>query len=125
MPPPPSRGRSRNSQGEARLRRNGRAGIDVRGIHRRRHGGHPLYAKIKEIIDSGAIGTIRHTSWIITTWWRPQGYYEQSAWRATWGCEGGGVLVNQAPHQLDLWQLLALVSRLGNNWQRVDPTTAA
>jgi predicted dehydrogenase len=64
----------------------------------------PLYQKLKEIVDGGALGTIRHTSWIITTWWRPQGYYEQSAWRATWGGEGGGVLVNQAPHQLDLWQ---------------------
>ena len=64
----------------------------------------PLYQKLKVIVDAGELGTIRHTSWIITTWWRPQGYYEQSAWRATWGGEGGGVLVNQAPHQLDLWQ---------------------
>ena len=64
----------------------------------------PLYQRIKEIVDNGEIGAIRHTSWIITTWWRPQGYYDQSAWRATWGGEGGGVLVNQAPHQLDLWQ---------------------
>lgn len=64
----------------------------------------PLYQRIKQIVDSGEIGAIRHSSWIITTWWRPQGYYDQSAWRATWGGEGGGVLVNQAPHQLDLWQ---------------------
>jgi UDP-N-acetyl-2-amino-2-deoxyglucuronate dehydrogenase len=64
----------------------------------------PLYRTIKEIVDSGQIGAIRHTSWIITTWWRPQVYYDQSAWRGTWGGEGGGVLVNQAPHQLDLWQ---------------------
>lgn len=64
----------------------------------------PLYQKLKELIDNGEIGEIRRTNWIITTWWRPQGYYNQSAWRATWGGEGGGVLVNQAPHQLDLWQ---------------------
>jgi predicted dehydrogenase len=64
----------------------------------------PLYRTIKEIVSSGALGAIRHTSWIITTWWRPQAYYDQSAWRATWGGEGGGVLVNQAPHQLDLLQ---------------------
>jgi len=63
----------------------------------------PLYRRIKEIISSGEIGAIRHTSWIITTSWRPQAYYDQSAWRGTWGGEGGGVLVNQAPHQLDLW----------------------
>jgi predicted dehydrogenase len=64
----------------------------------------PLYQKIKEIVHNGDIGKIRRTNWIITTWWRPQGYYDQSAWRATWGGEGGGVLVNQAPHQLDLLQ---------------------
>lgn len=63
-----------------------------------------LYQKIKEIVDSGELGEIRRTSWIINTWWRPDSYYKQSAWRATWGGEGGGVLVNQAPHQLDLWQ---------------------
>jgi predicted dehydrogenase len=63
----------------------------------------PLYRSIKQIVSSGAIGEIRHTSWIITTWWRPQAYHDQSPWRATWGGEGGGVLVNQAPHQLDLW----------------------
>lgn len=64
----------------------------------------PLYRKVKEIVDSGALGNLRRTNWIITTWWRPQAYYDQSAWRATWGGEGGGVLVNQAPHQLDLFQ---------------------
>ncbi|MFC3039526.1 Gfo/Idh/MocA family protein [Virgibacillus xinjiangensis] len=66
-----------------------------------------LYQKVKEIIDNGEIGSIRRTNWIITTWWRPQGYYDQSAWRATWDGEGGGVLVNQAPHQLDLLQWIA------------------
>ncbi|NHC19472.1 Gfo/Idh/MocA family oxidoreductase [Bacillus sp. MM2020_4] len=64
----------------------------------------PLYKKVKELIDNGEIGNIRSTNWIITTWWRPQGYYNQSEWRATWGGEGGGVLVNQAPHQIDLLQ---------------------
>jgi predicted dehydrogenase len=71
----------------------------------------PLYRRLKEIIDAGEIGAIRRTNWMITTWWRPQGYYDQSAWRGTWGGEGGGVLVNQAPHQLDLWQWLCGVPR--------------
>lgn len=71
----------------------------------------PLYQRIKEIVDNGEIGAIRRSNWIITTWWRPQGYYEQSAWRATWGGEGGGVLVNQAPHQLDLWQWICGVPK--------------
>ncbi len=63
-----------------------------------------LYQKVKELVASGELGEIRRTSWIINSWWRPDSYYAQSAWRATWGGEGGGVLVNQAPHQLDLWQ---------------------
>ena len=64
----------------------------------------PLYQKIKEIMDSGRLGGLRRVTWIITTWWRPQKYYEQSSWRATWQGEGGGVLANQAPHQVDLLQ---------------------
>ncbi len=71
----------------------------------------PLYRDLKALLDSGELGALRHTSWVITTWWRPQGYYEQSDWRATWGGEGGGVLVNQAPHQLDLWQWLCGVPK--------------
>lgn len=63
-----------------------------------------LYQKIKEIVASGELGEIRRSQWMINSWWRPDSYYQQSAWRATWGGEGGGVLVNQAPHQLDLWQ---------------------
>jgi len=66
----------------------------------------PLYSDLKRAIDSGLFGELRHSSWIITSWWRPDAYYASSPWRATWGGEGGGVLVNQAPHQLDLWQWL-------------------
>lgn len=64
----------------------------------------PLYRRVKQLMDEKAIGDLQRATWIITTWWRPQGYYNQSAWRASWGGEGGGVLVNQAPHQLDLLQ---------------------
>lgn len=62
-----------------------------------------LYRKVKEIVSSGELGQIRRSNWIINSWWRPDSYYRQSAWRGTWSGEGGGVLVNQAPHQLDLW----------------------
>jgi predicted dehydrogenase len=83
----------------------------------------PLYRKIKDIISTGAIGEIRHTSWIITTWWRPQVYYDQAAWRGSWGGEGGGVLVNQAPHQLDLWLWIcglpqSVYAKLGYGFRR-------
>lgn len=70
-----------------------------------------LYKDLRELVTSGELGALRHSSWIITNWWRPQGYYDMSAWRATWGGEGGGVLVNQAPHQLDLWQWICGVPK--------------
>ena len=63
-----------------------------------------VYRKMKEIVDSGAMGQIRRTNWIITDWYRSQSYYDSGAWRATWSGEGGGVLMNQCPHNLDLWQ---------------------
>lgn len=63
-----------------------------------------LYRKLREIVQSGTYGEIRRTSWIINSWYRSQNYYDSGAWRATWSGEGGGVLLNQCPHQLDLWQ---------------------
>lgn len=62
-----------------------------------------LYQKVKQIVSSGELGQIRRSNWIINSCWRPDSYYRQNAWRGTWSGEGGGVLVNQAPHQLDLW----------------------
>lgn len=64
----------------------------------------PLYMKLRELIASGELGEIRRTNWIITNWYRSQAYYNSGGWRATWAGEGGGVLINQDPHQLDLWQ---------------------
>ncbi len=63
-----------------------------------------IYRKMKELISSGKYGSIRRTNWLITNWYRPQAYYNSGSWRATWSGEGGGVLLNQCPHQLDLWQ---------------------
>lgn len=63
-----------------------------------------VYRKMKEIIDSGEMGQIRRTNWLITDWYRSQAYYDSGSWRATWAGEGGGVLLNQCPHNLDLWQ---------------------
>lgn len=63
-----------------------------------------IYKKMRELVKSGAYGGLRRTNWIITNWYRPQAYYDSGEWRATWSGEGGGVLLNQCPHQLDLWQ---------------------
>lgn len=65
-----------------------------------------LYRKMKEIIDSGELGELKRSTWIITNWYRPQAYYDSGDWRATWSGEGGGVLLNQCPHNLDMWQWL-------------------
>lgn len=58
----------------------------------------------KAMIDAGELGRIVRTSWIITDWFRTQAYYDSGGWRATWSGEGGGVLMNQCPHNLDLFQ---------------------
>lgn len=63
-----------------------------------------IYRKMHELVHSGKYGNIRRTNWIITDWYRSQAYYDSGNWRATWSGEGGGVLLNQCPHQLDLWQ---------------------
>lgn len=65
--------------------------------------GNSLLQKIKAIIDSGELGPMRNSNYITTNWWRPDSYYESNPWRGTWGGEGGGILVNQACHPLDLW----------------------
>ena len=63
-----------------------------------------LYRKMKELVSDGTIGDLKRANWIITDWYRTQSYYDSGAWRATWSGEGGGVLLNQCPHQLDLFQ---------------------
>lgn len=66
----------------------------------------PRYIRLKGLIDSGELGTINRVQWTITDWFRSYAYYASGGWRATWEGEGGGVLLNQCPHQLDLWQWL-------------------
>ena len=65
-----------------------------RGIHR----------KLRELVVSGELGEIKRTIYIVTDWFRAQSYYDSGGWRATWEGEGGGALVNQCPHNLDMWQ---------------------
>ena len=64
----------------------------------------PVYQKLREMIQRGDLGHIKRITWIITDWYRPQAYHDSSTWRSTWKDEGGGALINQNPHQLDLWQ---------------------
>lgn len=64
----------------------------------------PYFRKLREMVQSGELGELRRMTWIVTNWYRSQSYYDSSDWRATWNGEGGGILINQCPHNLDLWQ---------------------
>lgn len=66
----------------------------------------PVYIKLKDMIARGELGHIKRITWIITDWYRSQCYHNSSTWRSTWKTEGGGALINQNPHQIDLWQWL-------------------
>ena len=64
----------------------------------------PFYQEIRRLVRSGELGEVRRVNWIITNWFRTDAYYASGSWRATWRGEGGGVLLNQCPHNLDLLQ---------------------
>lgn len=64
----------------------------------------PVYQKMKEIVQSEKYGKMKRVNWVITDWYRPNGYYDAVEWRGTWSMDGGGILLNQCPHNLDLLQ---------------------
>lgn len=64
----------------------------------------PTWKEIKRLCSDGSLGELVRVSWTITSWFRSQTYYDSGGWRATWAGEGGGVLINQCPHNLDLFQ---------------------
>jgi predicted dehydrogenase len=64
----------------------------------------PYYQAIRQLVRSGELGAVRRVQWTITNWFRTEAYYASGGWRATWRGEGGGVLLNQCPHNLDLYQ---------------------
>jgi predicted dehydrogenase len=79
----------------------------------------PCYRKVKQLIDGGELGNPMRINWIITDWFRTQIYYDNGGWRASWAGEGGGVLTNQCPHQLDLLQwLFGMPSRVSAHCAR-------
>lgn len=65
-----------------------------------------LYRKAKQLIESGALGDIQRVNFTVTDWYRTQFYYDMGGWRASWSGEGGGTLINQCVHQLDILQWL-------------------
>ena len=76
----------------------------------------PAWKEIKRLCSDGSLGELIRVSWTITTWFRTQAYYDSGGWRATWAGEGGGVLINQCPHNLDLFQwFVGMPSRVTAN----------
>ncbi len=76
----------------------------------------PAYLRIRELVQSGAIGQIQRTNWIMTNWFRPEIYFQSSPWRATWPGEGGGLLLNQCIHNLDIFQWICGVPSKIRAW---------
>lgn len=72
---------------------------------------HPVYQKVRHLVQSGQLGELKRVQWTMTTHYRPQSYYNSGSWRGTWAGEGGGVLINQLPHQLDLFQWIVGVPK--------------
>lgn len=66
----------------------------------------PVFQTMKALIDGGELGPIQRSHWTMTNWFRPDVYFAVSDWRATWKGEGGGLLVNQCIHNLDIFQWL-------------------
>ncbi|MCL2665620.1 MAG: Gfo/Idh/MocA family oxidoreductase [Defluviitaleaceae bacterium] len=64
----------------------------------------PIFKRMREMVKDGSLGELKRLNWIITNWYRTQAYYDSGGWRASWAGEGGGVLINQAYHNIDLWQ---------------------
>ena len=64
----------------------------------------PLFARLKSMVEEGKLGEIKRFTWIVSNWYRTQAYYNSGTWRGSWSGEGGGVLMNQCPHNLDIWQ---------------------
>ncbi|WP_040949979.1 Gfo/Idh/MocA family protein [Gorillibacterium massiliense] len=64
----------------------------------------PVFQKVRDLVQSGELGEMKRVVWIITDWYRPQAYHDSGSWRSTWSGEGGGTLINQNPHNLDLIQ---------------------
>lgn len=73
----------------------------------------PRYLSIKKVLTESQLGRLIRFSWIMTDWFRSDAYYASGGWRATWKGEGGGLLINQCLHQLDILQwLLGLPARV-------------
>jgi predicted dehydrogenase len=89
-----------------------------------------VYMKMKEMVDAGKLGEVFRVQMTCSAWYRTQAYYESGAWRGTWDGEGGGVLINQAPHSLDLFQWIGgmprrVIATVGTRWHKIEVENTA
>ena len=91
------------AEGEALLAQQGPAQVFALMLNQRTD---PLFTAMRDCIDSGQLGELTRTQWTMTHWFRPEVYFKVSDWRATWKGEGGGLLLNQCIHNLDVYQWL-------------------
>ena len=92
------------AEGEALLSRQSEEQVFALMLNQRTD---PVFARMKAVIEEGGLGALQRTHWTMTNWFRPEVYFQVSDWRATWCGEGGGLLVNQCIHNLDIFQWLA------------------
>ena len=77
----------------------------------------PVVQRAKQMLDSGSIGDLVRVM-CLEPWFRPMSYFKDVPWRGTWKGEGGGVLMNQAPHDLDLLCYLVGLPKKVWGWTR-------
>lgn len=63
----------------------------------------PIFRAVKEKLDSGILGTLHRAVWVCNDWYRSPAYHASAGWRSSWAGECGGMMVNQNPHFLDMW----------------------
>lgn len=95
------------------------AGVKLGVVSQRRL--YPPVARMAEAIRAGKIGKpVLGT--LVVMGWRDEAYYRSDAWRGRWDTEGGGVLVNQTPHQLDMlqWLMGSEIEELFGYWDNLN-----
>ena len=63
----------------------------------------PAFRKVKEMLEAGVLGTLHRAVWICNNWYRSPAYHRSAAWRSSWVTECGGLMINQNPHYVDMW----------------------
>ncbi len=98
-----------------------KAGVKLGVVSQRRF--YEPVLRMRTAIDAGKIGRPALGMFLMLSW-RGEAYYRSDPWRGRWSTEGGGVLVNQSPHQLDLLQwLMGPIEEISGYWANLNHPT--